>query len=241
MKTLLALITGAVAIPFSIDASSIEESFDTFLDDETITFFKPVTILVTETDTGPGTASHYSEPEVTAVSYSNSTNFSNHTRYANTSDYTTDYSSASITSLETETTLVTITTEESSSLSSFGSASISVFSSASSSESSSTTTSYTGRGTWYEVGGDACGTSSTDSDLVCAISQTLYDSDVGSDEVSSYCGKYITASYNGKSVKVKVVDSCESCTSEDLDFSPTAFEELADLDVGELEITWHWD
>ncbi len=99
----------------------------------------------------------------------------------------------------------------------------------------------TGRGTWYEVGNDNCGTSSTNEDLVCAISQSLYNSNANSESVSDYCGKTITVTYQGKSVTVKVVDSCESCSEEDLDFSPTAFEKLASLDTGEIEIQWSWD
>ncbi|QPG76058.1 hypothetical protein FOA43_003444 [Brettanomyces nanus] len=99
----------------------------------------------------------------------------------------------------------------------------------------------TGRGTFYEVGNDNCGTSSTDEDLVCAIAKSLYDSSASSDSISTYCGEYITANYDGKSVRVKVVDSCESCAETDLDFSPSAFQQLADLDIGVIEITWNWD
>ncbi|KAG7698502.1 hypothetical protein KL933_003444 [Ogataea haglerorum] len=101
--------------------------------------------------------------------------------------------------------------------------------------------SHTGRGTFYEVGADNCGTSSTNSDLVCAISHSLYETSVNGEDISSYCGKTITANYNGNSVTVKVVDSCESCGDNDLDFSPAAFSKLADLDIGEIEITWSWD
>ncbi|KAG7823905.1 hypothetical protein KL919_001590 [Ogataea angusta] len=105
----------------------------------------------------------------------------------------------------------------------------------------STSGSHTGRGTFYEVGADNCGTSSTNSDLVCAISHSLYETSVNGEDISSYCGKTITANYNGNSVTVKVVDSCESCGDNDLDFSPAAFSKLADQDLGEIEITWSWD
>ncbi|ESW96311.1 hypothetical protein KL918_000263 [Ogataea parapolymorpha] len=119
-----------------------------------------------------------------------------------------------------------------------------VESSASQSETSTSVSSsgaHTGRGTFYEVGADNCGTSSTNSDLVCAISHSLYETSVNGEDLSSYCGKTITANYNGNSVTVKVVDSCESCGDNDLDFSPAAFSKLADQDVGEIEITWSWD
>ncbi|KAH3668832.1 hypothetical protein OGAPHI_002587 [Ogataea philodendri] len=114
-------------------------------------------------------------------------------------------------------------------------------SSSTTSSTSSATGTNTGRGTFYEVGADNCGTSSTDSDLVCAIAHSLYETEIGSDDISSYCGRSITAHYNGNSVTVRVVDSCESCGDNDLDFSPTAFQKLADPDLGEIQITWSWD
>ncbi|ODV98073.1 hypothetical protein PACTADRAFT_47894 [Pachysolen tannophilus NRRL Y-2460] len=114
--------------------------------------------------------------------------------------------------------------------------------STSSSSSSTASGTYTGRGTYYTPSDDACGTSSTSSDLVVAIAQTLYDGlGTNGEEVSTGCGKSITASYQGKSVTVKVVDACESCTNNDLDFSPAAFKQLADLDIGEITINWSWD
>ncbi|CDK27956.1 unnamed protein product [Kuraishia capsulata CBS 1993] len=114
--------------------------------------------------------------------------------------------------------------------------------SSTSSSSSTDSTTYSGRGTYYEPSADACGTSSTADDYIVAIAETLYSSlGESNDGISSACGKSITASYNGNSVTVKVVDACESCTDVDLDFSPAAFKKLADLDVGELKIDWHWD
>ncbi|VEU24338.1 DEKNAAC105571 [Brettanomyces naardenensis] len=104
-----------------------------------------------------------------------------------------------------------------------------------------TGTVYSGRGTYYEVGSDNCGTSSTNEDFVCAIAKSLYDTAANSESISTYCGKYINANYNGKSVRVKVVDSCQSCTDNDLDFSPSAFQQLADLSIGVLQIDWSWD
>lgn len=98
-----------------------------------------------------------------------------------------------------------------------------------------------GRGTFYTPGDDACETHSSESDHIVAISQTLYDEGGLNDEaVSGHCGKHIKASYKGKSVNVKVVDACASCSKYDLDFSPAAFKELADLDIGELQVTWEW-
>ncbi|CDO73236.1 hypothetical protein BN946_scf185007.g291 [Trametes cinnabarina] len=55
------------------------------------------------------------------------------------------------------------------------------------------------------------------------------------------CGRKITATYQGKSVTVAVTDRCTGCALTDLDFSPSAFSELADFDVGRLHgMTWVW-
>ena len=45
----------------------------------------------------------------------------------------------------------------------------------------------------------------------------------------------------GKSVTITVTDRCVGCAETDLDFSPAAFSQLADLSVGRLDgVTWHW-
>ena len=97
-----------------------------------------------------------------------------------------------------------------------------------------------GIATFYSVGADNCGTSSTDSDYVCAISQKMYDSVASSDSISEYCGHSININYNGKTITVKVVDSCESCDATHLDLSPSAFQALADPDLGVIDIQWEW-
>ena len=47
---------------------------------------------------------------------------------------------------------------------------------------------------------------------------------------------------NGKSVKVQITDRCEACAEWDLDFSPAAFQQLADESIGRLHgVTWTFD
>lgn len=99
---------------------------------------------------------------------------------------------------------------------------------------------HTGVATFYSVSADNCGTSSTDSDFVCAISKQLYDTLTNSQDISEYCGKTINVTYNSKTINVKVVDSCESCDANHLDLSPSAFNSLADPDLGVIDITWVW-
>lgn len=99
---------------------------------------------------------------------------------------------------------------------------------------------HSGVATYYSVGADNCGTSSTDSDYVCAISQQLYNTVANSESISEYCGHKINITYNGKTIQVTVVDSCESCDANHLDLSPTAFSALADENLGVIDITWEW-
>lgn len=45
----------------------------------------------------------------------------------------------------------------------------------------------------------------------------------------------------GRSVTVTVTDRCVACATTDLDFSPSAFQQLAELSVGRLYgMTWEW-
>ena len=40
------------------------------------------------------------------------------------------------------------------------------------------------------------------------------------------------------SVDVTVVDRCTGCKLYDLDFSPGAFEDMADISLGRVDVTW---
>ncbi|KAG9084367.1 hypothetical protein FS749_005280 [Ceratobasidium sp. UAMH 11750] len=71
---------------------------------------------------------------------------------------------------------------------------------------------------------------------------TFYTSVTGGQGTSTMCGRTATVTWQGKSVKVKIVDECEGCDDNSLDLSPTAFEHLADKDAGRLQgITWSLD
>ncbi|KAG6882289.1 hypothetical protein C0993_011232 [Termitomyces sp. T159_Od127] len=102
----------------------------------------------------------------------------------------------------------------------------------------------TGNGT-YSTGLGACGIVNHDSDHIVAVSHFLFDAFPGYNGINPttnpVCGKQISVSYQGKSVIVTVADCCEGCALTDLDFSPAAFDILADPSVGRLDgITWHW-
>ena len=110
-------------------------------------------------------------------------------------------------------------------------------------DSSSSGGSFTGQATFYAPGLGSCGDTNSDTDLICAVSQSLYDGFegfTGSDPNSNpICGRKIKATYEGKSVTVTVVDRCVGCALHDLDFSPSAFDKLADQSLGRLSgMTW---
>ncbi|KAJ7580168.1 loosenin [Mycena floridula] len=101
----------------------------------------------------------------------------------------------------------------------------------------------TGDGTYYATGLGACGITSTDTDMIAAVSHQFFDAfDPGqaNPNLNKVCNKKVKASFGGKSVEVTIVDKCGGCKGPtDLDFSPTAFQALGELAQGRLEgITW---
>lgn len=101
-----------------------------------------------------------------------------------------------------------------------------------------------GQGTYYSTGLGACGITNTDNQRIVAVSHLLYDSYPGYSDVNPnsnpVCGKQITAHYQGKSTTVTVTDRCGGCAITDLDFSPSAFSDLADQSLGRIDVTWTW-
>ncbi|KAJ1971971.1 hypothetical protein H4R34_005563 [Dimargaris verticillata] len=90
-----------------------------------------------------------------------------------------------------------------------------------------------GRTTYHNFSGEsnACGGSYEDGDMVVALPTA---------DIGDLCDKEITVTRGDKSVSVKVVDECASCSSGDLDLSPVAFEALgAGLSKGEMfDVSW---
>lgn len=103
----------------------------------------------------------------------------------------------------------------------------------------------TGQATFYATGLGACGITNKDTDFICAVSHLLFDGFegyTGGDPNSNpICGKKIKATYQGKSVTVTVTDRCVGCAAGDLDFAPSAFDQLANEDLGRLSgMTWQF-
>ncbi|KAF8601022.1 hypothetical protein BDV93DRAFT_496221 [Ceratobasidium sp. AG-I] len=103
---------------------------------------------------------------------------------------------------------------------------------------------HNGAATYYSPseGRGACGWDNHDDEHVIAISQRLWDETSCGQGSSAECGKTATVSWQGKSVKVRIVDECPSCAHDDIDMSPSAFEQLADKDVGRMNgVSWRID
>jgi len=102
----------------------------------------------------------------------------------------------------------------------------------------------TGDGTYYDAGLGACGWVNTNSDYIAAVSHEVFDGYGGftgtNPNDNPICGTMITATFEGKSVTVKIVDRCGGCiNSEDVDFTETAFLHLGAKDRGRLKgIKW---
>jgi len=96
---------------------------------------------------------------------------------------------------------------------------------------------HVGRGTWFNVGLGNCGQWNVDSDAIVAISKQRYDANGGAN-----CEQWveIVNTNNGKKAYGKTRDSCQSCGTEDLDMSPSLFQQLDSLNTGQIRISWHF-
>ncbi|KAI8640729.1 RlpA-like double-psi beta-barrel-protein domain-containing protein-containing protein [Parasitella parasitica] len=93
--------------------------------------------------------------------------------------------------------------------------------------------SMSGDATYYDVGLGSCGDTSSDNEMIAALSSSLMS---GSN--SDLCGKSITVKHSSGSVTLKIVDSCPGCSEGDVDMSKTAFKKLGKLGQGRIPISW---
>ncbi|KAL1757609.1 RlpA-like double-psi beta-barrel-protein domain-containing protein-containing protein [Schizophyllum commune] len=103
---------------------------------------------------------------------------------------------------------------------------------------------FSGDGTFYAAGLGACGITNSDTDMIAAISSTYFDAypgATGNPNSNPICGKQIRATYGSSSVVVAITDRCAGCAGEyDIDFTPSAFSQIADQALGRIEITWEF-
>ncbi|GAA1083187.1 MULTISPECIES: cysteine/serine endopeptidase inhibitor [Kitasatospora] len=98
----------------------------------------------------------------------------------------------------------------------------------------------TGKMTWYDDAGyGACGTAinAAAEDLVAVSTSWWTSANPNNDDLCK--GISVQVSYQGRTITVPVRDKCPSCSAEHIDLSKTAFQKLADLNVGVVSgITW---
>lgn len=94
-------------------------------------------------------------------------------------------------------------------------------------------TTYAGEGTYYFGDGSGnCSYPAGGTTMYAAMNELDY-------EMSKACGAYIEATGPKGTVTVKIVDRCPECAPGDIDFSPEAFDEIADRVQGRVPITWN--
>jgi expansin (peptidoglycan-binding protein) len=91
---------------------------------------------------------------------------------------------------------------------------------------------YTGDGTFYAGDGSGnCGYPAGPDVLYAAMNHEDY-------ETARACGAYIRATGPDGAVTVRIVDRCPECAPGDVDFSPEAFDLIADPVDGRVPISW---
>ncbi|KAH9476928.1 Papain inhibitor [Psilocybe cubensis] len=90
-----------------------------------------------------------------------------------------------------------------------------------------------GLATWYYDGIGACGGWNVNTDFIVALNPIDYAG-------GTKCGKKIKVNYQGKSIIVQVVDLCPSCGWKAIDLSQSAFQALAPLSQGIIQISWDY-
>jgi len=100
-----------------------------------------------------------------------------------------------------------------------------------------------GAATWTYEGLGACGVTSKDTDFVVGVSEAFFDSWPGyhkkNPNQNPICGRTIRAKYKGKTVTARVADSNPGAPMYKLNFSPAAFDKIANRDLGTIQgVTW---
>lgn len=91
---------------------------------------------------------------------------------------------------------------------------------------------HTGDGTYYDADGSGnCSFDPTGDLMVAAMNHTDY-------AASAACGACVHIEGPSGEVTVRIVDRCPECPQGDIDLSPQAFQKLADLSLGRIDISW---
>ncbi|KAL0945415.1 hypothetical protein HGRIS_000907 [Hohenbuehelia grisea] len=95
---------------------------------------------------------------------------------------------------------------------------------------------FSGRATFYsvETGASQCGPTFSNSDIVVALPVAHYAS-------GAHCGDTISVTFGSTTIHPTIIDSCPACSGDSIDLSPAAFQQLASLDTGLINVEWDFD
>ena len=96
----------------------------------------------------------------------------------------------------------------------------------------------TGEGTYYDfkAAGGIGNCSFDDTKISPFLIGAMNDEDYGT---ADFCGACVHVDGPIGSVKVQIIDRCPECVSGDIDLSPEAFEKIAKIIDGRINISWH--
>ncbi|KAF2455192.1 RlpA-like double-psi beta-barrel-protein domain-containing protein-containing protein [Lineolata rhizophorae] len=95
-----------------------------------------------------------------------------------------------------------------------------------------------GEMTYYSPGVGACGQTHGAADLVVATSHARWTA--ANPNADPECGRRVRVQRGGASVELVVVDKCTGCAVDNVDVSPTAFQQLGDLAEGRVNVEWSY-
>ncbi|TFK82180.1 hypothetical protein K466DRAFT_603890 [Polyporus arcularius HHB13444] len=88
---------------------------------------------------------------------------------------------------------------------------------------------------YYPNGGyGACGAPLQNTDFIVALSADQYAG-------GANCWRHIGVNYQGQWVDATIGDLCPGCSSGSIDLSPSAFQQLASLDAGRIQVSWDFE
>ncbi|KAJ6098815.1 hypothetical protein N7467_000350 [Penicillium canescens] len=102
---------------------------------------------------------------------------------------------------------------------------------------------YSGDLTWFDTGLGACGQWNIDTDYIAAVSHIVFDREARGTNPNNnaLCGQKIHIQRGGRTVEATVVDRCEGCKENDIDVTPSLFQQFGNLDRGRMDVVWWWN
>lgn len=96
-----------------------------------------------------------------------------------------------------------------------------------------------GKATYYDPGMGSCGRISLPTDMHVAFPHALMEQhETGNPNNNPLCGQKLYITRNGVTIQVEIWDKCPGCDPDTVDLTPTAFEKIAQLAEGRVQISW---